>query len=96
MRTFAGLLQAVPQTFAYALQALIEQGGAPGAPAPSEAPAADATAEAPATTAEENETTEHRRRGRHGRGTATTEEENETPAAIAAGDETAPAAEEQE
>ena len=86
LRNFAGLLQAVPQTFAYALQALIEQGGAPGAPAPSEAPAADATAEAPATTDEENETTE---------APAPTEEENETPASDA-GDETAPAAEEQE
>jgi large subunit ribosomal protein L10 len=33
MQTFAGLLKAVPQKMAYALQALIEQGGAPGAPA---------------------------------------------------------------
>jgi len=81
LRTFAGLLQAVPQSFAYGLQALIDQGGAPAAPAPSEAPApapseapaADVTAEAPAST-----------------------EENETSEALAAGDDTAPAAEEQE
>lgn len=33
MRNFAALLQAVPQKFAYGLQALIEAGGAAGAPA---------------------------------------------------------------
>jgi large subunit ribosomal protein L10 len=33
MRNMAGLLQAVPLKFAYALKALIEEGGAPGAPA---------------------------------------------------------------
>jgi large subunit ribosomal protein L10 len=44
MQRFAGLLQAVPQSFAYGLAALIEQGGAPGAPA--SPPAADTTAEA--------------------------------------------------
>jgi large subunit ribosomal protein L10 len=50
MQQFAGLLQAVPRDFAYGLQALIEQGGAPGAPAsaPAEAPADEAPAEAPA------------------------------------------------
>jgi large subunit ribosomal protein L10 len=32
MQQFAGLLKAVPQSFAYAMQALIDQGGAPGAP----------------------------------------------------------------
>ncbi|MCC5954259.1 MAG: 50S ribosomal protein L10 [Acidimicrobiia bacterium] len=37
MQQFAGLLQALPRNFAYGLAALIEQGGAPGAPA---APAA--------------------------------------------------------
>jgi large subunit ribosomal protein L10 len=57
MQKFASLLNAVPQRFAYALQALIEQGGAPGAPAPapeesSEAPAADAAEPAEAETAE--------------------------------------------
>ncbi len=34
MQRFAGLLQAVPRDFAYGLAALIEQGGAPGAPEP--------------------------------------------------------------
>jgi large subunit ribosomal protein L10 len=53
MQQFAGLLQAVPRSFAYGLAALIEQGGAPGArvdepvAAPvDEAPAADVTTEA--------------------------------------------------
>jgi large subunit ribosomal protein L10 len=48
MVQFAGLLQAVPRDFAYGLQALIAQGGAPGAPASPEAPADEAPAEAPA------------------------------------------------
>jgi large subunit ribosomal protein L10 len=39
MRNMASLLQALPQKFAYGLQALIEEGGASGAPAP----AADST-----------------------------------------------------
>jgi len=51
MQQFAGLLQAVPRSFAYGLAALIEQGGAPGARV-DEAPAAEpAAAEAPATEA---------------------------------------------
>jgi large subunit ribosomal protein L10 len=57
MQQFAGLLQAVPRDFAYGLQALIEKGGAPGAPASEDpAPADDATdtpaaeADAPAAT----------------------------------------------
>ena len=56
MRNLAGLLQAVPQKMAFALQALIDQGGAPGAPAPTEpadgptAPA-DGPADDPADTA---------------------------------------------
>jgi large subunit ribosomal protein L10 len=39
MAKFAGLMQALPRDFAYGLQALIEKGGAPGAPesAPAEA-----------------------------------------------------------
>ena len=45
MVQFAGLLQALPRNFAYGLKALIDQGGAPGAPADAPAPAAD---EAPA------------------------------------------------
>ncbi len=62
MVQFAGLLQAIPRNFAYGLKALIDEGGAPGAPesAPSapeaEAPAAeatqDATPDAPADEAE--------------------------------------------
>lgn len=39
MVQFAGLLQALPRNFAYGLKALIDMGGAPGAPAP--APAVD-------------------------------------------------------
>ena len=50
MQQFAGLLSAVPRSFAYGLAALIEQGGAPGARVdePAEAPVAEApAAEAP-------------------------------------------------
>lgn len=45
MVQFAGLLQALPRNMAYGLKALIDQGGAPGAPAAEEAPAQDAPAE---------------------------------------------------
>ena len=45
MQQFAGLLEALPRNFAYGLKALIDQGGAPGAPADAPAPAAE---EAPA------------------------------------------------
>ncbi len=49
MTQFAGLLQALPRDFAYGLKALIDQGGAPGAPADApaaeEAPAEEAPAE---------------------------------------------------
>lgn len=38
MQQFAGLLQAVPRNFAYGLKALIDQGGAPGAPVAEAAP----------------------------------------------------------
>ena len=60
MQQFAGLLQALPRNMAYGLKALIDQGGAPGAPAAEEAapaaeapteteePAAEAATEAPA------------------------------------------------
>jgi large subunit ribosomal protein L10 len=53
MTQMAGLLQALPRDMAYGLKALIDQGGAPGAPAaeevPAEAPADDTPAdEAPA------------------------------------------------
>lgn len=51
MQQFAGLLAALPRNFAYGLKALIDQGGAPGAPA--DAPTvAEAPAEAPAPEAE--------------------------------------------
>jgi large subunit ribosomal protein L10 len=45
MQQFAGLLQALPRNFAYGLQALIDQGGAPGAP--TDAPVDAAPADAP-------------------------------------------------
>lgn len=53
MQQFAGLLEALPRNFAYGLKALIDQGGAPGAPADAPAPAEaddtpDAEAAAPA------------------------------------------------
>ncbi len=47
MTQFAGMLEALPRNFAYGLKALIDQGGAPGAPAAAPAEA-DAPAEAPA------------------------------------------------
>ena len=46
MQQFAALLQALPQDMAYALQALIEQGGAPDAPTADEAPAEAAQTDA--------------------------------------------------
>lgn len=54
MQQFAGLLQALPRNFAYGLQALIAQGGAPGAP--SEAAPTEGEPEPAAT--ETTETTE--------------------------------------
>ena len=47
MQQFAGLLQAVPRGFAYGLKALIDQGGAPGAPVAAEPADQSATSEAP-------------------------------------------------
>ena len=55
MQQFAALLNALPQNLAYALQALIEQGGAPGAPTADEtdaAPAAEETDAADSSTEE--------------------------------------------
>ena len=49
MQQFAALLKALPQNMAYALQALIEQGGAPGAPTADETDAAPAAEETDAT-----------------------------------------------
>lgn len=57
MRQFAALLNAVPAKFAYGLQALIDAGGAAGAPAPAAAPEAEA-AEAPAEDAPADEATD--------------------------------------
>ena len=48
MQQFAGLLEAIPRNFAYGLKALIDQGGAPGAPASAPAPEAEPTPEAEA------------------------------------------------
>ena len=53
MREFASLLQAIPASFAYGLQALIEAGGAAGAPAETEAPAAAEDSAAEDTAAED-------------------------------------------
>jgi large subunit ribosomal protein L10 len=63
MVQFAGLLEALPRNFAYGLKALIDQGGAPGAPAPAadttpEAPAEEAPAEEPAAEVEDTTTTD--------------------------------------
>jgi len=89
MTQFAGLLQALPRDMAYGLKALIDQGGAPGAPA-AEAPADEApTAEAPAEVADapadESPATE-----------AAAEEATEAPAAEAAEETAADAANETE
>ena len=48
MQRMAGLLQAVPRDFAYGLKALIDIGGAPGAPADAPTPAAEAEEATPA------------------------------------------------
>jgi len=55
MQQFAGLLAAVPRNFAYGLKALIDAGGAPGAPAdvPAEQPAEAAPVEDVAATESE-------------------------------------------
>ena len=53
MQQLAGLLEALPRNFAYGLKALIDQGGAPGAPADAPAPADEAPAAADETPAAE-------------------------------------------
>jgi large subunit ribosomal protein L10 len=53
MQQLAGLLQALPRNMAYGFKALIDQGGAPGAPA--DAPAEEPAAEAPAAEADSTE-----------------------------------------
>ena len=92
MTTMAGLLQAIPRDFAYGLKALVDQGGAPGAPA-SEEPAPEA---APA--AEEAPTEEAAPAAEEPADEAPAEaaEEDtaaEAPAEAAAEEETAPEAE---
>jgi large subunit ribosomal protein L10 len=47
MQQFAGLLNALPQKFAYAMQALIDQGGAPGAPAAPADTSSDTSSDVP-------------------------------------------------
>ena len=56
MQQFAALLKALPQNMAYALQALIEQGGAPGAPTADETDAAPAAEETDAADSSTEET----------------------------------------
>jgi large subunit ribosomal protein L10 len=46
MQQFAGLVQALPRNFAYGLKALIDMGGAPGAPAASASESPSASADA--------------------------------------------------
>ena len=75
MQQFASLLDAVPRSFSYALNALIEAGGAPGAP--TDAPEAPAD-EAPAAEAPADDT-------------PPAEDSVETPAADPADDTTPPA-----
>jgi large subunit ribosomal protein L10 len=55
LQQFAGLLQALPRNFAYGLQALVDKGGAPGAPAPAAEPEPAAAAETEPTTETEQE-----------------------------------------
>jgi large subunit ribosomal protein L10 len=57
MQQFAGLLQAVPRNFAYGLKALIDQGGAPGAPVAEAAPEPAPEAAEPAAAEPEVEAT---------------------------------------
>ena len=56
MQQFAAPLKALPQNMAYALQALIEQGGAPGAPTADETDAAPAAEETDAADSSTEET----------------------------------------
>lgn len=58
MQQLAGLLEALPRNFAYGLKALIDQGGAPGAPAPADDPIEPATDPAPDDAAEEAPTSD--------------------------------------
>lgn len=89
LQQFAGLLEALPRNFAYGLKALIEQGGAPGAPADAPAPAAE---EAPAAEPEA-EATEAPEAEADAPAEETAAEATEAPAAEATDTDTDPAAE---
>ncbi len=95
LRDMAGLLQALPLKFAYGLQALIDAGGADGAPAAPEAggsaDATAATAPTPSSVADDRHRHEHRHDDTD-TDTDTNDEaapaaEQDTPAADAAADE---------
>ena len=94
MQKFAGLLQALPRNFAYGLKALIDQGGAPGAPADEapaaeEAPADEAPAEeAPVDDAPAEETAAAEETPAAEADTPETEDKTEEPAAEDAADST--------
>ncbi len=86
MQQFAGLLQALPRNFAYGLSALIEQGGAPGAPASAPAESAPADEPAPEATPTEEASADE--------ASAPTAETTDETAAPAASEDAAPAADE--
>jgi large subunit ribosomal protein L10 len=77
MTNFARLLQAVPQKFAYALQALVDAGGAPGAPAGAPA-ATEPSTEGGSTTAADADDTEAAGAAEAVADESATEELNET------------------
>ncbi len=95
MQQFASALQALPRNLAYGLAALIEKGGAPGAPAPAaeapadetpadEAPAAEAPAdEAPADEASADEAPAAEASTETPSESAAADDETETPSASA-------------
>lgn len=92
MQQFAGLLEALPRNLAYGLKALIDEGGAPGAPeapagaeaAPAEAgPAAEAEPAAEAGTAEAEPATESEAETESAAGEPAAETETDSPAADA-------------
>lgn len=86
MQQFAGLLQALPRNFAYGLSALIEQGGAPGAPASAPAESAPADEPAPEATPTEEASADE--------ASAPTAETTDETADPAASEDAAPAADE--
>ncbi|HEX6237979.1 MAG TPA: 50S ribosomal protein L10 [Acidimicrobiales bacterium] len=92
MQQFAGLLEALPRNLAYGLKALIDKGGAPGAPqapaeaeaAPAEAgPAAETGPAAEAGTAEAEPAAEAEAETESAAGEPAAETETDTPAADA-------------